>query len=60
VGIDTATLDAVTQEVQSPDEAEKVPARTIAAMRLQRTDGHRARLLFFKRTVSVLLPREYR
>ena len=60
VGIGTETLDAVTQEVKSPDDVDKLPARTIAAMRLVRTDGRRARLLFFKRTVSVLLPREYR
>jgi hypothetical protein len=61
VGIGTETLDAVTQEIKSPDEVNgNWPARTIAAMRLQRTDGRRSRLLFFKRTVSVLLPREYR
>lgn len=60
VGIGPDTLDAVTQEVKTADEAERVPARTIAALRLQRTDGRRSYRLFFKRSVSVLLGKEYR
>lgn len=60
MGIDEKTLDAVTQEVKNGEEAERVPARTIAAMRLQRTDGRKTYRLFFKRSVSVLLGKEYR
>lgn len=53
LGISKELLAAATAIVQSGDQVPALPARTIAAIRPERKDGKRARLLYFKRTVGV-------
>jgi hypothetical protein len=59
LGITSKTLAAMSREVDSAAAAEELPPRTVAALRLPRTDGRRARRLYLKKSVTWLLPKEY-
>lgn len=52
LGVDAQLLDAVVVEVKAAAEVATLPDRTIAAIRPARTDGKRAKLFYFKRTVE--------
>lgn len=56
LGLSEKLLAACTVVVASAADIDKLPPRTIAAIRLERRDGKRAKLLYFARTVQVLVP----
>lgn len=56
LGLDAKLIAACTVVVNSAAELDTLPPRTLAAIRLERTDGKRCRLLYFARTVRVFVP----
>ncbi len=57
LGLNEKLLAACTVVVNSAADIDRLPPRTIAAIRLERPDGKRTKLLYFARTVRVLVPR---
>jgi hypothetical protein len=56
LGISEELLKAVVRVVGDARELAKLPPRTIAAIRPTRSDGKRARLLYFASTLRVFVP----
>jgi hypothetical protein len=57
LGLNAKLLAACTVVVNSAADLDKLPARTIAAIRLERPDGKRTKLLYFASTVAVFVPK---
>ena len=59
VGLAPATIVAITAIVETAEQVDGLPPRTLAAIRPRNPNGRGTRLLYFRRTAAPFLPKEY-